>query len=110
MIRVEESGCNTVVVIGGRLDGVTTPVAETVVMAALAPIRSTVIDLSDMDYISSVGLRLLMLIAKRVSQAGRRLAVCGLQPPVQTIFEISGFDGLMELRPTRADALAFIGA
>jgi anti-anti-sigma factor len=64
------------------------------------------LDLSGLEYISSVGLRVLMLASKQVKAQGGRIAVAGLQPVVREIFEISRFTLVLEVFPTLRDALA----
>jgi len=77
-----------------------------------------VLDFSGVQYISSVGLRVLMLAAKQSKSQGGAIAVVALQPVVKEIFEISKFtlvipcftgvrDALAELSPS---ALAAYGA
>src|SRR5262245_34626583 len=50
-----------------------------------------VLDLSRVDYISSAGLRVLMLARKQAKHQGGTLVVATLQPVVKEIFEISRF-------------------
>jgi anti-sigma B factor antagonist len=65
-----------------------------------------VLDFADIDYISSAGLRVLMLAAKGAKSAGGSLLVAGLQPVVREIFEISRFDKILACYPDVAQALA----
>jgi anti-anti-sigma factor len=65
-----------------------------------------VIDLGAVEYISSVGLRVLMLASKQVKAQGGALAVADLQPVVREIFEISRFNLVLEVFPTLREALA----
>ncbi len=67
-----------------------------------------VLDFSRVDYISSVGLRVLMIAGKAARARGARIAVAGLRPVVQEIFAISRFNGVVEMHPTVAAALAAI--
>jgi anti-anti-sigma factor len=64
------------------------------------------IDFSAVDYISSVGLRALMLTAREAKADGIRLAVAALTPLVQEIFQISRFDLVVAVHPTLESALA----
>ena len=57
------------------------------------------------NYISRVGLRALMLAARRMQQAQGRLLVTGLQSVVAEIFKISRFDRILEIVPTLDAAL-----
>ena len=80
--------------------------------AALTPwleagrVHSLVIDLSGVDYISSVGLRVLMIAAKKMREQQARLAVAALQSVVAEIFAISRFDRILEVHATLDAALA----
>lgn len=94
----------------GRIDHATAEQFKT----ALAPHLATcaagrdrlVIDMTGVEYISSVGLRVLMLASKQAKAQGCALAVCGLQPVVREIFEISRFNLVLQVFPTLREALA----
>ena len=94
----------------GRIDHATADSFK----AALAPYLGAVaagrdravIDLAGVEYISSVGLRVLMLASKQVKAQGGSLAVADLQPVVREIFEISRFNLVLEVFPTLREALA----
>jgi anti-anti-sigma factor len=58
------------------------------------------------EYISSVGLRVLMLASKQVKAQGGSLAVCGLGPVVREIFEISRFTLVLDVFSALREALA----
>lgn len=67
-----------------------------------------VLDFSKVTYISSVGLRVLMIAAKQMRGRHARIAVTGLQPIVAEIFSISRFDAVLEVFPDVRDAVAAI--
>jgi len=67
-----------------------------------------VLDFSAVEYISSVGLRVLMLGAKRVRLAQGAFAVAALQPVVREIFEISKFTMVVPCYATVREALAVL--
>lgn len=72
--------------------------------------RSIVLDFAGVDYISSVGLRVLMVASQRARKQGTRIAVAGPRPMVAEIFAISRFDRVLELFPSVTDALAQFSA
>ena len=80
--------------------------------AALSPlwgqagVGGIVLDFSAVPYISSVGLRVLMIAAKEMRNRRLRIAVAGLQPIAAEIFAISRFDQVLAVFPTVAEALA----
>lgn len=64
-----------------------------------------VIDCSRLDYVSSSGLRIFLVAAKRISSAKGRLALCAMQPHVKEVFDVSGFSSILNIRATRKEAL-----
>ena len=64
-----------------------------------------VLDFGNVDYISSVGLRVLMIAAKQLRARKARIAVATLQPVVAEIFKISRFDAVVEVFPSLRGAL-----
>jgi anti-anti-sigma factor len=76
------------------------------VAAAAAGQGALVLDLSAIDYISSVGLRVLMIAAKQMRERQARLLVAALQSVVAEIFAISRFDRILTVTATLDDALA----
>lgn len=68
-----------------------------------------VIDFSEVSYISSIGLRALMVAIKQVKAQGGRMVLAGLTPLVLEVFKISRFDMLFEIFADRASALAALG-
>lgn len=64
-----------------------------------------VLDFSAVDYISSMGLRVLMIAAKQVRAQNAKLAVAALQPVVNEIFQISRFNHVLDIYPSVRTAL-----
>jgi anti-anti-sigma factor len=67
-----------------------------------------ILDLSGVDYMSSAGLRVLMLARKQAKAQGGTLVVAGLSPVVKEIFEISRFTVVFDIFPTVREALGRI--
>ena len=108
-IAHEKQGEVTIVTLAGRLDAGATKTAEDGFNAALgsgAP--HLAIDMSKLDYISSAGLRVLLMLAKKVQQAQGRVALCGLAPNVREVFSVSGFDTIFSIQPDPAAAVAAV--
>ena len=63
------------------------------------------LDLQHLEYISSAGLRILVMTGRRLKAAGGRLALCALNADVQEVFEITGMGELFLVFPSRAKAL-----
>jgi stage II sporulation protein AA (anti-sigma F factor antagonist) len=65
-----------------------------------------VLDLTRLDYISSAGLRVLLVLARKIQQASGKMALFGLKPDVRQVFTVSGFDTIISIQPDAAAALA----
>ncbi len=89
-----------------RLDSATAPGFEATSLANIAGSERALIDFSAVDFVSSAGLRGILMVAKRLRSKGGRLAVCGLRPAVAEVFAISGFSAILDIHPTRDQALA----
>jgi stage II sporulation protein AA (anti-sigma F factor antagonist) len=102
----EKLGTVLAVALRGRLDAQTSKAVEDRLLSLIesGEVR-LVVDLEQLHYISSVGLRVLLLAAKRLRTANGAIAVCALQPTVQQVFEIAGFTGIFRIFPTRDAAV-----
>ena len=67
-----------------------------------------VLDFTGVDYISSMGLRVLMVTSKAMRARNAALAIAGLQPAVEEIFDIARFRMVVDVFPTVRDALAAV--
>lgn len=66
------------------------------------------LDFSHLDYISSAGLRVVLVVAKLLKAERGRLILFGMQPQVKEVFEISGFLSILEVAPNREEAISRI--
>ena len=93
--------------IQGRLDLQGAAVLESYAQQRLsAGDLRLVLDLGGVDYISSAGLRALLVVAKKVQAANGHLALCALTPMVLNVMTISGFQQLLKICTTQEEAIA----
>ncbi len=110
-IRFGEVGGVGQVALIGRLD--TTGVDQIEVRLSASVIqqgRNTVVDMSGVDYISSLGIRLLITTARSLSWKGAKLVAYGVRPAVLEIIETTAMNEIVPVVPTEADALALFRA
>lgn len=106
-VKCSMAGNVLVAEVEGRIDGVTARDFEEAVTSAIADeAKPVVCDFSSVSYVSSAGLRSVLVIAKRLSKADLSFSVCGLNGTVAEVFRISGFDKIIKSHETREDALA----
>ena len=104
-LTCEQQGDVMLLRAAGKLDAVTAPQFREDLEQTLPPdARRVVLDLSETPYVSSAGLRVLIVLAKQVMPRGK-LAVAGLNESVREVFELAGFDKIMTLCDDVAAAL-----
>ena len=90
----------------GRIDGKSAPVLdERLKELDLNLGLPIVLDLDGVDYVSSAGLRTILLLAKRLEPEGGSVVLARLQPEVDEVFEIAGFKSFFEHHASLPTAL-----
>jgi anti-sigma B factor antagonist len=69
-----------------------------------------IVDFSQVDYISSAGLRVLLVAAKQAKALGGALTLCGLKGGVREVMAVSGFDTILGAHADVPEAAAALGA
>lgn len=91
----------------GRLDAVTVPLLETVLDDQFSAGQILlVIDLGEVSYISSSGLRALLSARRRAEAKGGDVVLCAMNDRVREVFEMVGFNNLFRIFSTAAEAAA----
>lgn len=106
----ERNGGVLVVAPRGRLDTTTSPDLEKRLLSHIdTGARQVVLDLEGIEYISSAGLRVLLLVAKKLRGGGGDVVLCGLGPAVRQVFELAGFQSIFPIEASRAAAVERAG-
>jgi serine/threonine-protein kinase RsbW len=95
-----------VVSLKGRLDADNAPTLEAKLHEITASTSRLVLDCTHLDYIGSAGLRVVLVVAKRLLGSRGQLALSSLKDPVKQIFDIAGFSAIIPLYQTRDEAVA----
>ena len=113
-VQFSKSGNVTVVSVTGRIDFVGAAAFRQALHAHLdecvEQASGLLLNLSAVDYVSSSGLRELLIAAKRVATGKGRMVVCCLQPMVKEVIRISRFDLVLSLAENEADARRMLKA
>jgi len=108
-ITTTEHGAIKVMAIEGRLDGQHAQAAEQAFLAlAQGGASQFVLDFARMDYISSAGLRVVLVAAKKVRSVQGRLICAGMSESVKDIFQMSGFLSILETADSVDEATAMM--
>ncbi len=93
----------------GRIDASRAPDLEKAMLSAIAEGgEEVVLDLGRVRYMSSAGLRVVLIVARELQARKGRFAVCGLNDEVKELFEVSGFSVIVGIEPNRDAAVAAV--
>ncbi len=105
-IREEKLGNTLLFEVKGRLDAATSGDFEKIIFARLEAGEGRLLfDLANLSYISSAGLRVFLVTAKKLTKHKGIMALCGLQEHVKEVFDISGFTSILTIYSTRDEAI-----
>lgn len=96
-INKTKNGTNLTVAVEGRIDTVTAPEFENEVKSALDGIDELVLDFTELNYISSAGLRVLLSLQKVMNNQGS-MTVKNVNETVSDIFEVTGFSDILTIK------------
>ncbi len=106
-VSTEHNDSAVIMCPAGRIDGNTVSILEGALQEQYdAGYNILVFDFKELNYISSAGLRVLLLTARRSQQSGGKVIFCGLAENISQIFQISGFNDILNVKSSRAEALA----
>lgn len=89
-------GANGTITLEGRLDTVTSPDFEAAVAEVASQVTDLVIDLKNLDYTSSAGLRVFLKAQKAMMQKGT-LKITNVREEVMDIFDVTGFSDILDI-------------
>ncbi|HVU40697.1 MAG: STAS domain-containing protein [Xanthobacteraceae bacterium] len=106
----ERIGDTFVVTAKGRLDsGASAVFAEKVGALITSANPKLLIDFAEVDFVTSAGLRAVLVLVKKVKAAGGSFALCAVQEPVREVLDITGFTDMLRIHTARAEAIAAMG-
>ncbi|MCY3815160.1 MAG: STAS domain-containing protein [Gammaproteobacteria bacterium] len=109
-IPIERSNGTLVAAPSGRIDGFNAQDFHQTMTGSISDDDAAVlVDMSDINYISSAGLRAVLMIAKTLWQRKAKFMLCSLSGSIGEVFKMSGFDKIIEIHDSKDDALAKLG-
>jgi len=105
-IQQDQQGSVRILALSGRLDTETSADLELALQdLQAAGATHFLIDMADIGYVSSAGLRVLLALAKQLEGGRGALKLCALNDSVKQVFDVAGFSRLFAIFPDRAAAL-----
>lgn len=90
-IELEEVNGVTVATLFGELDGRTAPEVQDTLLALPKPHARVLLDMSGVSYISSAGLRALLMLYRQIANGEGRVALAGLSESIRDMMAVTGF-------------------
>lgn len=106
-VERRKEGRTTVLAVSGRVDATSSTELESVVRETVSDMDgSIVLDFTAVDYISSAGLRVLLIGAKGLAGTSRELVVAGANEDVADVIQLTGIERVIKMTDTLQAALA----
>ena len=94
---IKKSDSKAELLLDGRLDTNTAPAAQDAFLKVASQYAQLELNFSDLTYISSAGLRALLLLQKQTNKTGGSLVLTNVKKSIKEVFEITGFAGIMNI-------------
>ncbi len=104
-VKTREDSGITVITPVGRVDTSTVKQFEEAVMAVTS--NKIAISFSQIDYISSAGLRVVLMLGKKLSVSGGTLILTDMPSNIFNVFKVSGFDKILKICSTFEESKPF---
>ena len=81
----------------GRLDTTTAPGLQDLLIPAFGESKAVILDFSEIAYVSSAGLRVLLMAEKEAAAKGAQMTLKGVSEEVMEVFEMTGFSNMLKI-------------
>lgn len=98
IINKTAAGDGTILELEGRLDTLTSPMLQKTILAELSQAQTVILDFMGLSYVSSAGLRALLIGQKSANEAGKALILTHICPEVMKVFQMTGFVSILEIQ------------
>ncbi|MBO5654637.1 MAG: STAS domain-containing protein [Clostridia bacterium] len=95
-IEIKRNAEETIIEVAGRLDTITAPALDKAINEDIDGTKNLVLDLKNLEYISSAGLRVLLSAQKKMQRIGS-MKVKNVGDSIMEVFEITGFADILEI-------------
>jgi anti-anti-sigma factor len=109
-VNAEEEGRNQILRLAGRIDAASSAILEKKMANLLNKEKKYIaLDFSEIDYLSSAGMRLLLSMTKKIQPQGGGLVLFSVGEDVMEIIKVAGFDKVLKIFSNEEQALEELG-
>lgn len=106
-LNSEHNGPVLIISVSGRIDGVNAREFESSMSDIISSEdKAVVLNLAELSYISSAGLRSILITAKNLSTNNAKFALCAIPSNIMEIVKVAGFDRIIDIKDDQATAIA----
>jgi anti-sigma B factor antagonist len=105
-ISEDRKAGSVILALSGKLDATTAKTLEEKILGVInSGAQRLVLDLSQLEYVSSSGLRVFLLAAKRLQGINGKIVFCGRQDHIRQVFDLAGFSSILSIYGSRDEAI-----
>ena len=97
-IQINRTGQNLTVQLSGKLDTLTSQQFEKELLPELEEIQELILDMKDLTYVSSAGLRVILSCQKKMNFTHGQMIIKNVNELIMEIFETTGFDSILTIK------------
>ncbi|OGR06528.1 MAG: anti-sigma B factor antagonist [Deltaproteobacteria bacterium RIFOXYD12_FULL_50_9] len=106
IIETKVEGANVIATVSGDIDGKTAPQVQSELLAALQAGNRLLVDMNGVSYLSSAGLRMLLLLYRQVASKKGKVVLVSVSEEIRDTMSMTGFINFFTLAETREAGLA----
>lgn len=95
--KIDKNDSKVNIIVSGRIDTTTAPQLEEVIIPEIDGAKEVVIDFKELEYISSAGLRLLLMLQKKMNAVDGTFIIKNVNDFVMEVFEMTGFKSILTI-------------
>lgn len=107
-VEITKQGETVVAVLEGEIDGKTAPEVQNQLAPVIADSRKIVLDMTRVTFLSSAGLRILLLLYRQASAKNGKVALAGLSEQIQDVMSITGFLNYFHIAKSVEEAIQVV--
>jgi anti-sigma B factor antagonist len=108
-IDTKVEGANVIATISGEIDGKTAPQVQSVLLAALQSRNRLLMNMKEVTYLSSAGLRMLLLLYRQVAATKGKVVLACVSEEIRDTMSMTGFINFFTLTDSRESGLTALG-
>ena len=104
-VNIKKSGDNDIVEVEGSVDSKTAPDLQEQILAIIPNISNIILDITNVTFISSAGLRVLLMVYRQLKTKDGKIVLVGVSDEIKDVMFMTGFITFFEIKSTVEQAL-----